>query len=344
MPDSLGTKPPPFVGQVSMKEVARLAGVSPMTVSRALSTPHLVKPETLEQVQSVIRAVGYVPNRVAGSLSSRRTSLVGLIVPSLRNALYAETIQGISDVLQRHGLHLMISDSGYCLEREEALISAYLAQRPCGLILHNTVHTEAARQMLQGAGVPCVETGNLAPHPVDMTVSYSNRAAGRAMAEHLVSRGYQRFGFASLRIGDNERLRERRDGFFEGLRAAGIAIDPAMVLEVGEGLESGSQAFAELIGRDASVQALFLAGDVLAAGAIFECARRGLRVPQDIAIAGSDDNDLMQQMIPPITTVRFPRYRIGVRSAELIVGRLGDETLQPASEDLGFEVVPRGST
>lgn len=327
-----------------MKEVARLAGVSPMTVSRALSTPHLVKPETLEQIQAVVRAVGYVPNRVAGSLSSRRTSLVGLIVPSLRNALYAETIQGISDVLQRHGLHLMISDCGYSLEREEALISTYLAQRPCGLILHNTVHTDAARQLLQDAGVPCVETGNLPQHPVDMAVSYSNRAAGRAMAEHLLSRGYRRFGFASLPIGDNERLRERRDGFFDGLRAAGIVIDPAMVLEVGEGLQNGSLALATLLRRDASVQALFLAGDVLAAGAILECARRGLRVPQDIAIAGSDDNDLMQQTVPPITTVRFPRYRIGIRSAELIVSRLEHEAALPVKEDLGFEVVPRGST
>ncbi|WP_454758048.1 LacI family DNA-binding transcriptional regulator [Cupriavidus campinensis] len=327
-----------------MKEVARLAGVSPMTVSRVLSAPHLVKPETLEQVQSVIRAVRYVPNRVAGSLASRRTSLVGLIVPSLRNALYAETIQGISDVLQRHGLHLMISDSGYSLEREEALISAYLSQRPCGLILHNTTHTEAARHLLQDAGVPCVETGNLTTQPIDMAVSYSNREAGRAMANHLLSRGYRRFGFASLPISDNERLRERRDGFFDGLRAAGIEVDPAMVLEVGEGLENGSHALAELMRRDTSVQALFLAGDVLAAGAILECTRRGLRVPGDIAIAGSDDNDLMQHMVPPITTVRFPRYRIGVRSAELIVSRQEDERAQPMTEDLGFEVVPRGST
>jgi LacI family gluconate utilization system Gnt-I transcriptional repressor len=327
-----------------MKEVARLAGVSPMTVSRVFSAPHLVKPKTLEQVQSVIRAVRYVPNRVAGSLASRRTSLVGLIVPSLRNALYAETIQGISDVLQRHGLHLMISDSGYSLEREEALISAYLAQRPCGLILHNTFHTDAARHLLLDSGVPCVETGNLPSDPIDMAVSYSNRAAGRAMANHLVLRGYRKFGFASLRISQNERLRERRDGFFDGLREAGVEIDPAMVLEVGEGLESGSHALAELVRRDASVQALFLAGDVLAAGAILECARRGLRVPQDIAIAGSDDNELMQQTVPPITTVRFPRYRIGVRSAELIVARQEDDVVQPVTEDLGFEVVPRGST
>ena len=327
-----------------MRDVARLAGVSPMTVSRALSTPHLVRPETLKQVQSVVRTVGYVPNRVAGSLSSKRTRLVGLIVPSLRNALYAETIQGISDVLQRHGLHLIISDSGYSLEREEALIAAYLAQRPCGLILHNTTHTDAARQLLEDAGVPCVETGTLPRQPVDMAVSYSNRAAGRAMAEHLLSRGYRRFGFASLRIGANERLRERRDGFLEGLRAAGIKLDPAMVLEVDEGLEGGSRALAELRSRDAAVQALFLAGDVLAAGAIFECARRGLRVPQDIAIAGSDDNDLMQHMVPPVTTVRFPRYRIGVRSAELIVSRVETAASEPVVEDLGFEVVQRGST
>jgi LacI family gluconate utilization system Gnt-I transcriptional repressor len=326
-----------------MRDVARLAGVSPMTVSRAISTPELVHPATREQIQAVIRTVGYVPNRVAGSLSSRRTRLVGLIVPSLSNALYANTIQGISDVLREQGLHLMISDCGYSHEREASLISAYVAQRPCGLILHNTTHTEAARQMLRASAIPCVETGNLVAEPVDMVVSYSNRDAGLAMARYLLNQGYRRFGFASLPIVDNERLRDRRDGFLAGLQAAGCAPDPRCVLQVEAGLAGGARALTELRRRDRSIGAVFLAGDVLAAGAIFECLRLGLQVPRDIAIAGSDDNDLMQQMVPSVTTVRFPRYRIGVRSAERIVARLQGKPTGPVCEDLGFELVPRGS-
>ena len=337
-------KKPTIEGEISIRDVAKLAGVSPMTVSRALSTPHLVRQQTLALIQSVVDTVGYVPNRVAGSLSSRRTSLVALIVPNLRNALYAETIQGISDVLKQHRLHLMISDSGYSLENEEALIAAYIAQRPCGLILHNTTHTAAARRMLESAGIPSVETGNLVNDPVDMVVSYSNYAAGQAMAQHLLGRGYRRFGFASLPVKHNDRLRERRRGFLSALRAAGIEVAPAMVLEVDQGLESGGRALTHMLTIDPTVQAVFFAGDVLAAGAVFEAQRRGIRVPAQLAIAASDDNDLMQHMIPPLTTVRFPRYRIGQRSAELIVGRLAGEVTGSAREDLGFEIVQRGST
>lgn len=329
---------------IAMRDIARLAGVSTMTVSRALRTPHLVQADTLAQIQSIVKSLGYVPNRLAGSLVSRRTSLVGLIVPSLRNALYADTIQGISDVLRQHQLHLMVSDSGYSLEREEELITAYLSQRPCGLILHNTRHTDNARRLLASAGVPCVETGNLTPEPIDMVVSYSNRAAGAAMAEHLLARGYRSFGFASLPVAQSERLQQRRDGFLDTLRAAGIEVASSMVLEVGEGLQSGAQALDHFVRQNPAAQALFFAGDVLAAGAVFECQRRGLRVPDDIAIAGSDDNDMMRNMVPPLTTVRFPRYQIGERSATLIVERLASETRSSHREDLGFEVLQRGST
>jgi LacI family gluconate utilization system Gnt-I transcriptional repressor len=327
-----------------MKDVARLAGVSPMTVSRAMRTPDAVSPKALARVRAAIERSGYVPNRVAGSLSSNRTTLVALIVPSLRNALYAEMIQGISDVLRRHDFQLMISDSGYSLDQEEKLISAYVAQRVCGLILHNTRHTARAAQVLQNSAVTCIETGNLASDPIDVAVSYSNYAAGAAMAEHLAGLGYRRMGFASLPVTGNDRLRERRRGFLTRLRKLGLPVDPGLVLEVEAGLESGSRALGRIVDTDPRVDAVFFAGDVLAAGAIFECHRRGLPVPGRIAVAGSDDNDLMQHMIPPLTTVRFPRYEIGVRSAEIIVARFMGEVPQPRIVDLGFEVMRRGST
>jgi LacI family gluconate utilization system Gnt-I transcriptional repressor len=164
------------------------------------------------------------------------------------------------------------------------------------------------------------------------------------MAEHLLGLGYRQFGFASLPVRFSDRLRERRRGFMAGLRHAGISIDRSQVLEVAEGLASGGLALARIVDTDPTVQAVFFAGDVLAAGAVFECQRRGLQVPARIAVAASDDNDLMQQMNPQLTTVRFPRYRIGVRSAELIVGRLAGEVDEPVREDLGFEVIQRGST
>jgi Transcriptional regulators len=327
-----------------MKDVARLAGVSAMTVSRAMRAPDTVAPATLERVRRAIAQSGYVPNRVAGSLSSNRTTLVALIVPSLRNALYAEMIQGMSDVLMKHDFQLMISDSGYSLQQEEKLIAAYVAQRVCGIVLHNTRHTPQAVRILKNSALTCIETGNLVANPIDISVSFSNYAVGAAMAEHLAGLGYRRIGFASLPVRGNERLRERRKGFLTRLAKLGIAVRPELVLEVGPGLESGSRALARIVETDPKVDAVFFAGDVLAAGAVFECQRRGLDVPGRIAVAASDDNDLMQHMIPPLTTVRFPRYEIGVRSAELIVARAMGQEVGVRTVDLGFEVIRRGST
>lgn len=328
----------------SMKDVARLAGVSAMTVSRAMRAPETVSPHVLANVQAAILQSGYVPNRIAASLSSNRTAVVALIVPSLRNALYAEMIQGISDVLLRNNLHLMISDSGFDLTEEETLVSEYVAQRVCGIVLHNTKHTQRTIAMLRGSSTTCVETGNLVSNPIDMVVSYSNYAAGKAMSEHLLSLGYRKFAFASLAVATSDRLRQRRNGFLTGLRKAGVPIDPALILEVGPGLESGANALAHVVDTDPTVDAVFFAGDVLAAGALFECQRRGLDVPSRIAVAASDDNDLMQNIVPPLTTVAFPRYDIGVRSAELIVARTKDHPIPSTSIDLGFTVIQRGST
>lgn len=328
----------------SMKDVARIAGVSTMTVSRAMRAPESVSPQVLESVRAAIATSGYVPNRIAGNLSSNRSTLVALLVPSLRNALYVETIRGISEVLTRNGLHLMISDSGASPEEEEQLVAEYIALRVCGIILHNTQHTPRTISMLRSSGIPCVETGNLSTDPIDMVVSYSNHAAGKAMAEHLLQRGYRHFAFASLAVAGNDRLAQRRTGFLSQLKRAGAGVAPSLVLEVEPGLETGSRALTHILAHAPPVQAVFFAGDVLAAGAIFECQRRGIAIPARIAIAASDDNELMQNTVPPITTVAFPRYDIGVRSASMIVARTKGVMFPSPIVDVGFQVIPRGST
>lgn len=328
----------------SMKDVALIAGVSTMTVSRAMRAPGSVSPQVLAKVREAIETSGYVPNRIAGSLSSNRSTVVAFVVPSLRNALYVETIQGISEVLTRNGLHLMIFDSGLDLEEEEKLVSECIALRVCGIILHNTKHTPRTVEMLRNSGIPCVETGNLTTKPVDMVVSYSNYAAGKAMAQHLLALGYREFAFASLPVAGSERLLQRRNGFLAELRRAGVSIPSALVLEVEPGLDSGARCLARIVEQAPSVQAVFFAGDVLAAGAIFECQRRGIAVPSQIAVAASDDNDLMQHMVPPLTTVAFPRHEIGVLSANMIVARTRGVMLPASSVDVGFEVIQRGST
>jgi len=326
-----------------MRDVARAAGVSLMTVSRALREPHKLSEETRKIVLDAVQKIGYVPNSIAANLASNRSSVVGQIVPSIRNSLYAETAKGTSDVLRSAGLHLLLADSGYSLQEEEALIGAMLSQRVCGLILHNTDHTPRALQMIERAGVPVIETGDIPRRPLDMVVSYSNAEASKAMTLHLAARRYRRIGFVSLDTRINRRARERQRGYLAALKSLGIPKDPALIAEVEPGLTSGAHALVDMMTRAPDVEAIFFAGDVLAIGALFETQRRGWKVPGRVAIAGFDDLDILQHTVPRLTCLRLPRLEIGRRSAEALLDRMRG-TKNPVRVDLGFEVIQREST
>ncbi|WP_219929728.1 LacI family DNA-binding transcriptional regulator [Teichococcus aestuarii] len=344
MPDDGGDPAGPPPGGVRMRDVALRAGVSTMTVSRVLSDPGKVSAEVRQRVMAAIEAAGYVPNRLAGSLSSRHSRVIGLIVPSLENSLFAPTIQGISEVLRRNGYQLMVADCGGSDAEEEALVTAFLAQRVAGLVLHNTRHTAAARAMIRRAGIPVVETGTLTPKPLDMVVSYSNHEASRAMTLHLHRLGYRRIGFVSLPAAGNNRALARQGGYRAALAEAGLPPEPRLMLEMPPGLPSGAEAVVRLAEGPVPADAIFFAGDVLAVGALFECQRRGWAVPGRVGIAAFDNIEILGQMVPPITTLRLPRAEIGRRAAEILLDRIQGRSAGPVRVDLGFEIIQRAST
>lgn len=329
---------------ISMKVVGSLAGVSAMTVSRALRDPTSVSKPLFEKIKAVIDEVGYVPNLVAGSLSSDRTTQVALIVPSLRTAIHAEMIQGISDLLRKHGFQLMISDCGNSMELEETLIRAYVAQRVCGVILHNTKHSEAALRILGNAGIPVVETGELTKRPIESNVSYSNYAAGQAMARHFIEAGYRSMAFVSLPVENRERIANTRRGYVAALKREGIAISDEQLVEVPTGMDGGAHALNQILARAPSTEAIFFAGDVLCIGALFECQRRGIKVPKRIALANSDDSELLANAVPAVTAIRYPRYEIGVQAAQIVVDRAMKQAGEAVVQDVGFSVVRRESS
>jgi LacI family gluconate utilization system Gnt-I transcriptional repressor len=328
---------------VRMIDVAEAAGVSLMTVSRALRKPDLLSDETRKAVLEAVQKTGYVTNGIAASLASNRSSAVGLIIPGIQNSLYAETTKGISDVLRGYGLHLILADSSYSLTEEEYLIGAMLSQRVCGLILHDTDHTPRALTMIASACVPVIETGDIPAAPVDMVVSYSNAQASKAMTLHLAERGYRRIGFVSLDTQRNRRARERLRGYMAGLKALGLKKDASLIREVGPGLTSGAQVMVDLMTQVPDVDAIFFAGDVLALGALFEAQRRGWAVPERVAIASFDDLDILQHTIPRLTCLRLPRLEVGRRSAQALLERMWG-LVEPVRIDLGFEVIQREST
>jgi LacI family transcriptional regulator, gluconate utilization system Gnt-I transcriptional repressor len=332
-------------GSARMRDVAKRAGVSTMTVSRALSEPSKVSAEMRERVISAVKEIGYLPNHLARSLSSTRSTTVGLIVPSIDNSIYTQTIKGLSDVTRRSGFQLMIAECGYDPTEEEELIKAFLAQRVSGLVLHNTEHSAEAQAMIRHSGVPVVENGNLPRQPLDMAVSYSNRDAAEAMTLHLGRLGYKKIAFASLYAVNNDRSRDRIEGYISALAQLGQTPDPRLMIETSRGLAAGAEIAARVIQAAPDVDALFCAGDVLAAGALFECQKRGWAVPGRIALASFDDVELLRHVSPAVTTLRLPRYDIGERSAQMLLSRImdGAEHLRGSVIDLKFEIIQRNS-
>jgi LacI family gluconate utilization system Gnt-I transcriptional repressor len=327
-----------------LDDVARLASVSAMTVSRALRSPDKVSAETRARIAAAIDSVGYVPNLVAGGLSSNRSNVAAAIVPSILNSLFASMLHGMSDQLRRNGYSLMVGDSGYSLIDEERLIESFLAQRPCGMFLHSTSHTERATRLLKRAGIPVIETGNLRRQPLDSVVSFSNFAAAKAMTLHLAARGYRKIAFVSLPVRQNDRARERRRGYEAALRKLGRPVEPALLWEAPGGFASGAEALVGLLAAQPGIDAVFFSGDVFAIGALLECARRGWAVPGRVAIAGFDDSEIATQIVPGLTTLSIPRAEIGQKAAQILLGRLADKSAAPERVDVGFSIVQRDST
>ena len=223
----MSRKSSPAPGQARMEDVARRAGVSIVTVSRALHQPDKVSERTRRRIQRAITATGYVQNLVAGSLASKRTNVIAALVPTLSNLAYGMSVHSMVEVLRKNGFHLLLGTVGFSVAEEQSLIATFLGRRPDGIFLHGCRHTPEARRLLLHAGIPIVETGDLTHRPLDMVVSYSNFEAAKAMTAYLVAKGYRRIAFASAPIHENERHFHRWRGYRAGLHKHGIPYRPA---------------------------------------------------------------------------------------------------------------------
>lgn len=328
-----------------MADVARLADVSIITVSRVLREPARVAEATRTRVLEAVKTIGYVPNLVASSLKSRRSGIVAAIIPSVAHSIVSEVIRGMNSVLKSEGLHLLLGDSGFSPQEEEELIAAFLARRPDAIYLTGTTHTRNTRQMLDAARVPVIEAGNLTASPIDMSVGYSNRQAAFAMTHALIGRGRRCIGYVG-QIGRDviDRVQDRYDGYRDALGQNGIAFSTDVVAEVELSYRGGAAGMTALLDSGCDVDAVFCTSDVIAVGVLFECQRRDISVPERIAITGMDDQEIASQCVPALSTVKIPRYEMGRRAAEMICARLAGNTLEQKSVDLGYSLVLRETT
>ncbi|PRX09228.1 UNVERIFIED_ORG: LacI family transcriptional regulator [Martelella mediterranea] len=329
-----------------MADVARLAGVSTMTVSRALKKDGHVSRETRKRILEAVDELGYVLDQSAGSLSSRKTGFVAALVPSLNNSNFSETARGITETLEGTGLQLLLGYTDYSPDKEEQLIQSMLQRRPEGIILTGGAHTLSARRMLVNSAIPVIETWEIPEEPIDSVVGFSNSAVMRDMVKALAAKGYRKFGYIGGTSTRDTRGNMRKIGFLNAIKE--LDLEPGRLISFGVppiSIEQGAQAIVSMLERWPDTEAVLCVSDLSAFGALMECQRRNIRVPEDIAIAGFGDYEISTFCHPRISTVNVGCHDIGRLAAEKLLREIaGDEAGNDELILTPYKVLLREST
>ena len=329
----------------TMADVARLAGVSPMTVSRAFKTDSSVSEATRDAILKAADDLGYVFDSTASSLRSQRTDFIAVTIPSINNANFAETVRGLSEGLKPRGLQILLGYTDYDMAEEERLIEQFLRRRPEAIVVTGGRHTPRARRMLENAGIPVIETWDLPADPIGHVIGFSNADAVRAVVDHFVAQGLSRIAFIGGDTTRDTRGADRRAGFIAAMQAHGL--DATRLIAAGVppiSMREGAEAMGRLLETLPDTQAVICVSDLSAFGALTECQRRGADVPGRLWIAGFGDYEIAGIAVPALTTINpFPRD-IGARTAELILDVLDGRQNRPARIAISPELLIRQST
>jgi len=330
-------------GRITLADVARLAGVSPMTVSRALRGERAVDSLLVERVRAAVDELGYVPDPAARALASRHGSHVAVLIPLLSNALFVDLLEAVQRTLRPAGYQSLIGITHYDPAEEEQLLREQLLHRPAGLLVTGFERGDATRALIERSGVPCVYLMEVNGPPGAHCVGFSQDDAGAAMTRHLLARGRRRIAFAAAQL--DPRTLQRRAGWRRELEVAGRYqagfewLDPRP-----SSLALGAQMFEQILRQDPTVDAVFFCNDDLAQGALLAALRLGVEVPGRVAVAGFNDLTGSDQMLPPLTTVRTPRAEIGAEAARMLLALMAGRPLERSGVDLGYELILRGSS
>ena len=327
-------------GAVTLHDVAKLAGVAPITASRALNTPGLVSAQVLQKVNDAVVRTGYVRNRLAGGLASSRSRLVAAVVPTIAGPVFSQTVQSLTEALAERGYQLMLGQSGYVDSREDALLEAIVGRRPDGIVLTGIVHSARERKLLLAAGIPVVEIWDLTPTPLDMLVGFSHEDVGRVVLDFLRAKGRAR---PALIAGDDERSRRRQQAFQSAARMLGLRPVPVRYVPAPATLHSGRVALVDLLQAAPDIDAVFCSSDLLALGVMIEAQSRGIAIPDQLALVGFGDLEFAADLQPALTTVRIDAYAIGRQAAQFIVDRAEGREIERRVVDVGFSIIERAS-
>lgn len=307
------TKPP------KMADVAKAAGVSSMTVSRAFRQDASVGKETREKVLRIAESMGYVFDSTASTLRSQRTNFVAVTIPSLNNANFADMVRGLNDSLSQQGLQILMGYTNYSVDEEEQLIEQLLRRRPEAIVVTGGRHTDRARRLLESAAIPVVETWDIPEDPIGHAVGFSNADAMRQMVDHLHGAGVRRIAFIGGDDNGDTRGADRRRGVISAAEVLGLDCALVSVGAPPVSMRQGASAMARILDAGNIPDAVIGVSDLAAFGALSECQRRGVDVPRDIMIAGFGAFDISEMAVPALSTVDAHSYEIGARSGALLL-------------------------
>lgn len=310
-------------GRVTLDAVARAAGVSAITVSRYFNQPEQVSPERRERIAAVVAELGYVPNLVAGGLASARGKIVGMVIPNISGPIFANTLQGFSDTLSRHGYQLLLASSYFDVEQEENAVRAFLGWSPAALVLTSHFHSAGTEKMIAEADIPVIETWDYQPDREPLQIGFSHFEVGVTAATHLLEKGYRRIAFVQNSAPGDFSALERRDGYAATLRQSGL--EPWVFAPDADRapFDAGKQAMEALMNASPRPDAIFFANDNLAAGGLLAGQRAGLKIPEDCAVLGFGDYPFAEMLLPSLSTIKPPALEIGVLAATRVLESLG---------------------
>jgi LacI family transcriptional regulator, gluconate utilization system Gnt-I transcriptional repressor len=325
-------------GAITLHDVARLAGVSPITASRAINKPEQVSPELLKRVEEAVSRTGYVPNRMAGGLASSRSKLIAAVVPSTVISVFNETIEALNNTLFDAGYQLMLGQSAYSSAREELLLDSVIGRRPDGIFLTGVMQPGKGRTRLMASGIPVVETWDLTPTPIDMLIGFSHTDIGLAVAKYLLSKGKKQF--AIIRAED-ERADRRTAAFNAAIAEADLP--KPYVVNVGDqrSIRSGRDAMSQILKNAPRTDAIFCSSDLLALGVLTEARAQKIDVPNKISVMGFGDVPFVADMLPSLTTVRINGGKIGQLAAQYLMDRAEGREVSEPIVNVGFSIIER---
>ena len=325
--------------------VAKVAKVSPSTVSRYFNHPDLLKIATQKRIDSAVRKTGYIRNRAAQTIHGIRSGTIGVIVPTLDHAIFAEVVQAFSETVEAHGFTILLASHGYDLQREYAILRKLLEHRVDGIVLTGLKHEEAVFQLLDRQDIPCALMWNYSETSRIPSIGADNEHAGRLVAQHVMSLGHKSIACMFPPTGDNDRARGRKTGVLNALQEADINVPTEWMLETQYSISDAKNDARELFLKQTRPTALICGNDVLAAGALYAVTATGLSVPDDITVVGIGDFQGSSEIEPSLTTVRLPARKIGEETANALAAAIVSFNTEPInSMNCVPKLIKRGSS